>query len=139
MKGFAIFALCIVAASAGVVTHEGCGGAGQVSQVRISDCEGAVAEMRQGVEYSVEADVIPAAASAGLYLKVTVVFMGNTIPIIDAVVPNSAVQPGTLYTLRWTITPGAIPVGNTVPVTSEISDAASAAVLMCARITARII
>ncbi|OXA39940.1 uncharacterized protein LOC110860953 [Folsomia candida] len=139
MKGFAIFALCIVAVSAGIVDHEACGGAGQVRQVRISDCEGVVAEMRQGVEYAVEADVVPAASSAGLHLKVTVVFMGNTIPIIDAVVPNSAVQPGVQYTLQWSITPGAIPVGNTVPVTSEVSDAASTTVLMCARITARII
>lgn len=95
--------------------------------------------MTPGVEYHCEGDVIPAAASAALHLHVSARFQGADVTIIDADIPDSAVQPDMQYTLRWSVTPGAIPVGNTIAITSAVSDVATTVVQMCGRIMARIV
>lgn len=94
--------------------------------------------MVPAVEYNCEGDIIPAVSSAGLHLKVSALYLGFPVTIIDSVVPDSAVQAGAQYTLRWSITPSTLLSGNTVPVSSEVSDAASAGIMMCGRIQARI-
>ncbi|OXA46034.1 uncharacterized protein LOC118437829 [Folsomia candida] len=139
MKVFVVFAVYIVAAAfAGIVTHTPCGGDGQLLQVRISECSGDVAEMEPGNPYACEADVIPANASDALHLRVTALFHGLPISIIDAPIPNSAVQPDMQYVLRWTITPSDQLSGNTVPVSAEISDELSGAVVVCGTVLARV-
>jgi len=134
MKVLVVIALCIVAASAGVVDHTSCGGAGEVVQLRIEGCEGAVAEMRSGRQYPSEADIVPAAAAPELRLKISTVFMGAPVTIIDTVLPNSSVSPGTQYTIRWSITPSTLLVGLTVPVNAEVINEANQIVLLCGRV-----
>lgn len=95
--------------------------------------------MIPGVEYLCEGDIIPANASDALHLTVTVRYQGIDIPVIDAVVPNSTVLPDVQYTLAWSVTPGAVPIGNTVQITSAVSDEASGVLAMCATIMAKII
>ncbi|OXA37363.1 uncharacterized protein LOC110862479 [Folsomia candida] len=135
MKTFAIIAFCIVACSAGVVEHQPCGGAGQVREVRIENCQGPIAHMVVGTPYPSEADIIPADAAAELRLKISTVFMGQTVVIIDSTLPNSSVVPDSQYTIRWSITPSSLLVGNTAPVSAEVFNEATQALMLCGRVT----
>ncbi|OXA60315.1 uncharacterized protein LOC110844351 [Folsomia candida] len=138
MKIFMILAVCIAVASAGVVDHTRCGGVGTFLEMRIQNCEGAIAYMNPGTPYPSEGDLIPSSAAPALRLKVTATYLGFPISIIDTVLDNSSVQPGNLYTIRFTITPSDGLKGNTVPVDAEISNEASGIIEICVRVQAHI-
>lgn len=101
---------------------------------------GELCEMVPGTPYSVEADFIPSAASPELCLNVTAIHLGFDIPIISTELPGSSVQPGQLYTIRYTITPNDSLKGFTVPITSTVGRCFNSAfVEMCRSIRVRIL
>ncbi|OXA49681.1 hypothetical protein Fcan01_15508 [Folsomia candida] len=108
MQVFIILGLCIAAASAGVVSHTRCGGVGTFREIRIQNCEGAIANMTPGSPYPCEGDMVASTAACALRLKVTATYLGFPVSIIDTVLENSSVQPGVQYTVRFTITPNDI-------------------------------
>jgi hypothetical protein len=55
-----------------------------------------------------------------LTLKVTAFYLSFPITIIDAVLPNSSVQPGVQYTIRFTIVPNDLLAGEYLPINSEV-------------------
>lgn len=61
--------------------------------------------MRPGTPFAFEADFVTSSASPSLCLDVTAVYLGFPISIISTELENSSVQPGQLYTVRFTITP----------------------------------
>ncbi|OXA60370.1 uncharacterized protein LOC110842663 [Folsomia candida] len=110
-------ALCVVLLAftvvfAGNVDYDRCGGVGTFRGLRISDCSGAVCEMIPGRPYNCEGDLLPSSPAASLSLKVTTVYLTTVITIIDTVLENSSVQPGYLYTVKFTIVPNDVLVGN---------------------------
>ncbi|OXA50471.1 uncharacterized protein LOC110853925 [Folsomia candida] len=138
MKVLLVLALCIAAASAGVVSHTRCGGVGTFREMRIANCEGAICYMTPGTPYACEGDLITSTAAAALRLKVSATYLGFPVSIIDAVLENSSVQPGVQYTVRFTITPNDILSGNTLPVRAEISNDASGLVEICVSVQVHI-
>jgi len=101
-----LVALCIAFANGGVVDPAyRCGGVGTPIQLRISDCEGRC-RFQPGKPYDCEEDFMPSGASASLTLKVEICLNGSfCMVIIDTVLPNSSVQPGFVYTAKYTIVP----------------------------------
>jgi hypothetical protein len=93
-----------------------------VDDVRIQDCEGPIAMMTPGTPYQTESDIIPAEAATSLRLKVTAVYLGYPIIVIDSQLENSTVRPGEGYTIKFTIIPNDLLSGNTLPVSVEVSD-----------------
>ncbi|CAG7714712.1 unnamed protein product [Allacma fusca] len=110
MLSFAVFALLVAAASAsnsalGVV--EGivpCGSAGQILQVRVTDCTNLPCPLVKGQTYDVEIDFIPSVAHTELEVLVYVIWYGQETEVVRQTIP-AVVSPGNGYTLAypWTV------------------------------------
>ncbi|OXA44458.1 uncharacterized protein LOC110857596 [Folsomia candida] len=111
-----IVALCAIIqqANAGVVDAFRCGGLATQLQLRISDCDG-YCRLQPGQIYNCENDFMPSSPSASLSLRIEICMnAGFCIVIIDTVLPNSSVQPGFVYTAKYSIVPNDILAGETV-------------------------
>ncbi|OXA59771.1 hypothetical protein Fcan01_04962 [Folsomia candida] len=115
MKSFVAFValLFVTLTVCGNVDYDRCG-------MRIGGCEGRVCWMTPGTPYLCEGDLYPSSAAASLSLRVTAVYLTTTITIIDTVLENSSIQPGFLYTVKFTIVPNDILAGEYLPVQAEI-------------------
>jgi len=122
MKSIIACALLAFVASAtcGNVQYDRCGGVGTPVALRIEGCEGPVCWMTPGTPYYNECDFYPSGAAPSLSLKVTAQYLGTTILIIETVIPNSGVQPGFIYTVKFTIVPNDILSGEYLPIEASI-------------------
>lgn len=91
-----------------------------------------------GKPYACEGDIITSRPAAALRFKVTAIYLGFPVIIIDTVLEGSSVQPGEAVTLRYTIVPNDILSGNTLPVNSEISNDETALIEVCATVQVRV-
>jgi len=125
--------------AAGIVDHIRCGtGDGTVHEVRVSDCQGAICDAQPGVTKDIQIDMSVAQAAPQLHLHVHAMFQGTEVEILDTDIPNSAVTPGAPFTIRFSITPSTLLVGNTVPISSEVSNAATSIMEACGEIQVRV-
>ncbi|OXA57962.1 uncharacterized protein LOC110847544 [Folsomia candida] len=100
--------------SKGVVTNiTRCGGYGTPIQLRITECEGRCS-FTPGRVYNIEYDMIPSSASTSLSLACDLVFNGTPLRLFEAEIANSSVQPGLMYTVKFSIVPNDILSGQTV-------------------------
>ncbi|OXA47855.1 uncharacterized protein LOC110855244 [Folsomia candida] len=90
-----------------------CGGVGTQLGLRISDCNG-VCTLTPGTVYNCENDFIPSSASPSLSLWVEVCLRGFCTIIIQTELPGSSVQPGLMYTVKYSIVPNDILSGETI-------------------------
>lgn len=90
-----------------------CGGFGTPMELRVSDCNG-YCELTPGRLYQLEVDFYPSAAAAQLSLAIDLVFNGTPLRLFEVAVPGSSVQPGFLYTLKYSIVPNDQLAGQTV-------------------------
>ncbi|XP_021968425.1 uncharacterized protein LOC110863425 [Folsomia candida] len=116
----------------GVVTPTTrCGGVGTQRQLRISDCEG-FCELQPGKVYNCENDFIPSSPSESLSLMVEVCTnAGFCIVILQVELPNSSVQPGFLYTAKYSIVPNDILTGQTVTFKASLYQTRGSLVEIC--------
>jgi len=106
--------------SKGVVTNiTRCGGYGTPIQLRISECDGRCS-FRPGRLYDTEYDLIPSSASQSLSLAVDLVFNGTPLRLFEAEIAGSSVQPGLMYTVKFSFVPNDILSGQTVLLRSII-------------------
>lgn len=73
-----------------------------------------------------------------LHLMVTATFEGERYTIIHADLPNSAVQPGMMYTIYFTVMPSDMLAGHEVQVMSQLSDASNGNVEICLIVTVNV-
>ncbi|OXA37500.1 hypothetical protein Fcan01_27715 [Folsomia candida] len=106
-------------------------GSGTIWQLRVTDCEGPLCYMMAGTSYPIHWDMTPNIPIPSLRLKVRAIYMGHQVTIIDAVLDNSSVQPGTTYTIQYTLTPYEVVCENTMRVSAELSNTASGVVEVC--------
>ncbi|XP_021961825.1 uncharacterized protein LOC110857546 [Folsomia candida] len=132
MQSTILVALCCIAvASAGVVTVSRCDGLGTPIQTRISDCDG-YCRFQPGKIYNAEQDFMPSAATPSLTLKVEVCMNGGfCMQILQADLPNSSVQPGFVYTAKYSVVPNDILSGSTVEMRAYILHTPTARVDVC--------
>ncbi|OXA45388.1 uncharacterized protein LOC110857200 [Folsomia candida] len=98
----------------GVVTNiTRCGGYGTPIQLRVSNCEGKCSLM-PGQVYNIEYDFIPNASASGLGLACDLVLDGERYRLFDIALPNSAVLPDLMYTVKFSVTPDEILSGQVV-------------------------
>jgi len=98
-----------------------CGGVGTPLQLRISECEGRCS-FNPGQVYNCEKDFMPAAAAPGLTLKVELCMSsGFCMQIFEVDLPNSSIQPGFIYTAKYSIVPNDILSGQAVEFKAYIS------------------
>ncbi|OXA44211.1 uncharacterized protein LOC110857685 [Folsomia candida] len=122
---------CVAVSYAGVVTVNRCDGMGTPIQTRISDCEGRCT-FQPGKIYNAEQDFMPSAATPSLTLKVEVCFNGGfCMQILEAELPNSSVQPGFVYTAKYSVVPNDILSGQTVELRAYILHTPTARVDVC--------
>ncbi|OXA64294.1 uncharacterized protein LOC110863291 [Folsomia candida] len=104
----------------GVVNFRRCGGLGTPLQLRISDCVGNCS-FEPGKIYNCEADFMPSSAAPSLTLRVEICMTsGLCMQIINAELPGSSVQPGMIYTARYSLVPNDILSGQTVEFRGQI-------------------
>ncbi|OXA45999.1 uncharacterized protein LOC110856587 [Folsomia candida] len=125
MKLIWILSTFLATTSCGVVDYTRCGGSGSSWQLRVTDCEGPLCYMRAGTPYPIQWDMTPSIPIASLRLKVSAIYMGLQVTIINAVLDNSSVQPGTTYTIQYTLTPYEVACRNTMRVSAELFNAAN--------------
>ncbi|OXA44489.1 uncharacterized protein LOC110857700 [Folsomia candida] len=106
----------------GVVQPVGrCGGVGTPLQLRISGCEG-YCELQPGSIYNCEEDFMPSMAAPSLILKIEICMSaGFCMIILETELANSSVQPGFIYTAKYSIVPNDILSGQTVEFKAYIS------------------
>jgi len=78
-----------------------CGSAGQILQVRVTDCTKVPCQTVVGKTYDIEIDFKPSASHTSLNLKVLIIHQGTPNTIIDAPVPGSEVEAGNTYTFAY--------------------------------------
>ncbi|OXA39334.1 uncharacterized protein LOC110861279 [Folsomia candida] len=124
---------CICLAAAGVVNVTRCEGFGTPIQTRISDCEG-YCRFQPGQVYNAEQDFMPSGATPSLTLMVEICLQsggGVCMQIIDAPLPNSSVQPGFLYTAKYSVVPNDVLSNRTVEMRAYISHTGTTRVDVC--------
>jgi len=85
-----------------------CGGVGTPLQLRISDCNG-TCHMNPGKVYDCEQDFMPSGFAPSITLRVELCFDGGfCLQIINAELANSSVQPGFVYTAKFSLVPNDI-------------------------------
>ncbi|OXA44683.1 uncharacterized protein LOC110857773 isoform X4 [Folsomia candida] len=117
-----LFALVAIGAvNAGVVDPAyRCGGLATQLQLRISDCDG-YCRLMPGTLYNCENDFMPSSAAASLSLRVEICMnAGFCTVIINTELPNSSVQPGFVYTAKYSIVPNDVLSGSTVEFRASI-------------------
>ncbi|OXA44606.1 uncharacterized protein LOC110857907 [Folsomia candida] len=131
-KLFAIILTLIAAAKAGVVDPvTRCGGVGTQLQLRISDCSGRCS-LRPGTVYDCENDFMPSSSSPSLDLRVEICMnAGFCTVIINTVLPNSSVQPGFIYTAKYTVVPNDVLAGQVVEFRASILHSDNLRVEVC--------
>jgi len=98
----------------GVVTNTTrCGGYGTPIQLRVSDCEGRCS-LIPGKVYDIEWDFFPSSAASSLSIACDLVFAGTPLRLFESVLPNSSVQPGLMYTIRFSVVPNDVLSGDTI-------------------------
>jgi hypothetical protein len=98
-----------------------CGGVGTPLQLRISNCEGRC-QLVPGQIYNCEKDFMPSSAAPSLTLKIEICMSaGFCMVILETELPNSSVQPGFIYTAKYSIVPNDILSGQTVEFRAYIS------------------
>ncbi|OXA48885.1 uncharacterized protein LOC110855043 [Folsomia candida] len=91
-----------------------CGGLATQRQLRISGCDG-YCRFTPGQIYNCENDFMPSQAIPQLNLRVEICLSGDIcMTIINYEMPNSSVQPGFLYTAKYSFVPNDILSGRTV-------------------------
>jgi len=90
-----------------------CGGFGTPMELRVSDCEG-YCKLTPGRLYQLEVDFYPSSPAVGLSLAIDLVANGTPYRLFEVEIPGSSVQPGFLYTLKYSIVPNDIMAGQTV-------------------------
>ncbi|WP_329575025.1 hypothetical protein OG500_00170 [Kitasatospora sp. NBC_01250] len=125
-------------ASAGDVTYTRCGGTGTTQAVRIDGVSGSDPTLNPGKPYPVEVDLIPSSAAPALHLNVTADYLGFPVEIINTNLADSSVQAGVQYTVRFTVTPNDILVGNRVPLRITVSHENTGLVEICDSVPVRI-
>jgi len=96
-----------------------CGGLGTPIQLRISGCEGSCS-FTPGTPYNAEFDFMPSSSARSLTLRVDVCISGFCYVILEAELVNSSVQPGFIYTAKYSIVPNDILSGQTISLQAYI-------------------
>jgi len=78
-----------------------CGSAGQILQVRVTDCTKVPCQAQVGRVYLIEIDFKPSSSHSSLNLKVLLIHQGTTHPIVDTPVEGSEVEAGNTYTFNY--------------------------------------
>ncbi|XP_021962078.1 uncharacterized protein LOC110857773 isoform X3 [Folsomia candida] len=128
-----LFALVAIGAvNAGVVDPAyRCGGLATQLQLRISDCDG-YCRLMPGTLYNCENDFMPSSASPSLTLRVEICMnAGFCTVIINTELPNSSVQPGFVYTAKYSVVPNDILSGQTVEFRASILHTDSLRIEVC--------
>jgi len=132
----------LVLANAGIqgvvdpVRH--CGGIGTFRQLRISDCMGNCTFIA-GRPYDCELDFMPSSSAPSLSLRIDLCHLGFCYTILEAVLPNSSVQPGFVYTAKYTIVPNDVFDGETVTLQGYIYQTQNSRVEVCVEFNAGIV
>lgn len=82
--------------------------------------------------------MIPSSAASYLRLRLTAVYLGYAIDIINTILEGSSVQPGFLYTIAYAITPNDLMSGNTIRLEAELSNYENDLVECCVAIQVHI-
>ncbi|OXA58945.1 uncharacterized protein LOC110844726 [Folsomia candida] len=90
-----------------------CGGVATPLQLRISGCEG-YCRFQPGTVYDCEKDFMPSSPATSLSLRVEVCARPLCFTILTAEIPNSSVQPGFVYTAKYSIVPNDVFSGQTI-------------------------
>ncbi|OXA57958.1 uncharacterized protein LOC110846792 [Folsomia candida] len=117
--------------SAGPVNVSRCEGFGTPIETRISDCDG-YCTFIPGRVYNAEQDFMPSAATPSLTLKVEICMSaGFCMQIFEVELPGSSVQPGFVYTSKYSVVPNDILAGQTVQMRAQISHTDTRRVDVC--------
>jgi len=115
-----------------------CGGYGTFRQLRISNCTGNCTFIA-GRPSDCELDFMPSSSAPSLSLRIDVCHLGFCYNILEAILPNSSVQPGFVYTTKYTIVPNDVFDGQTITVQGYIYQTQNLRLEICVEFDADIV
>jgi hypothetical protein len=115
------------------------GGAGMPVQLRVTDCAGPTCELVVGKSYVIEGDFIPSAAADQISVKLVAIDGTVQVIVVDEPVPNSAIKPGEIYTISYTLSPTDAFVGKTITLQLSIRHTATDLLEICVGAPATIV